>query len=67
MAGFGPARPGHDPGIGILGIGIGLLIIGLVGLVVFPWGGVVAAVIGILLIVAFVAGLGRSGTRQSGL
>ena len=49
--------------MGILGVGVGLLIIGLIGLVVFPWGGVVVAVIGIVLIVAFLAGLGRSATH----
>lgn len=54
---------GHDRGIGILGAGVGLLIIGLIGLVVFPWGGVVVAVIGIILIVAFLAGLGRRATH----
>lgn len=42
---------------------MGLLIIGLIGLVVFPWGGVVVAVIGIVLIVAFLAGLGRGATH----
>ena len=37
--------------------------LGLIGLVVFPWGGVVVAVIGIILIVAFLAGLGRRATH----
>jgi hypothetical protein len=48
---------------GLLGVGIGLLILGLIGLVFFPWGGVVAAVVGIALIIAFLVGLGR-GTTQ---
>ncbi len=48
---------------GILGLGVGLLIIGLIGLVFFPWGGAVAAVIGVILIIAFLAGLGRSATH----
>lgn len=37
--------------------------LGLIGLVVFPWGGVVVAVIGIILIVAFLAGIGRRATH----
>jgi len=48
---------------GILGVGVGLLILGLIGLVVFPWGGAVAAVIGLILIVAFLAGFGRRATH----
>ena len=44
---------------GILGVGVGLLILGLIGLVFFPWGGAVAAIIGVILIVLFLAGLGR--------
>ena len=51
---------GHDPGMsGILGIGVALVIVGVIGLVFFPWGGAVAAVVGIALIIAFLAGLGR--------
>src|SRR5579884_213385 len=61
--GFGLPRTGHDGSIGILGVGVGLLVLGLIGLVVFPWGGVVVAVIGIILIVAFLAGLGRRATH----
>ena len=44
---------------GALGLGIALLIIGLLGLLFFPWGGVVVAIIGLLLIVAFLLGFGR--------
>ncbi len=44
---------------GTVGLGVGLLIIGLIGLVFFPWGGVVVAAIGIALIVAFLLGFGR--------
>jgi hypothetical protein len=48
---------------GSLGLGIALLVIGLIGLVFFPWGGIVLAVIGILLIVAFLLGFGRRATE----
>ena len=44
---------------GILGIGVALVIVGVIGLVFFPWGGAVAAVVGVALIIAFLAGLGR--------
>jgi len=44
---------------GSLGIGIGLLILGLLGLLFFPWGGAVVALVGLLLIIAFLLGFGR--------
>jgi len=48
---------------GILGVGVGLLILGLIGLVFFPWGGAIAAIIGVILIVLFLAGFGRRATH----
>jgi hypothetical protein len=44
---------------GSLGLGIGLLILGLLGLLFFPWGGAVVALVGLLLIIAFLLGFGR--------
>ena len=44
---------------GALGLGIGLLILGLLGLLFFPWGGAVVALVGLLLVVAFLLGFGR--------
>jgi len=44
---------------GSLGLGIALVVIGLLGLLFFPWGGIVLAVVGVLLIVAFLLGFGR--------
>ena len=44
---------------GSLGLGIALLIIGLLGLLFFPWGGVVLVVVGLILIVLFLLGIGR--------
>jgi hypothetical protein len=49
----------------ILGVGVGLLILGLFGLVFFPWGGAVAAVVGLVLIGLFLAGIGRSVPRRT--
>jgi hypothetical protein len=48
---------------GLLGIGIGLLVLGLLGLIVFPWGGIVVAVLGLLLIVGFLLGIGRRSAQ----
>jgi peptidoglycan/LPS O-acetylase OafA/YrhL len=44
---------------GILGVGVALLVLGVIGLAFFPWGGAVAALVGVALIIAFLAGLGR--------
>jgi hypothetical protein len=48
---------------GSLGLGIALLIIGLLGLLFFPWGGIVLAVVGLILIVAFLLGFGRRAAQ----
>ena len=48
---------------GTLGVGVALLILGLIGLVVFPWGGIVVAVIGVLIILAFLLGFGRRAAQ----
>ncbi len=48
---------------GTLGLGIGLLVLGLLGLLFFPWGGIVLVVVGLLLIVGFVLGFGRRATN----
>jgi hypothetical protein len=44
---------------GSLGLGIALLILGLLGLLFFPWGGIIVAIVGLILIVAFLFGFGR--------
>ena len=44
---------------GSLGLGVALLVIGLLGLLFFPWGGVVLVVIGLIIIVAFLLGFGK--------
>lgn len=48
---------------GSLGLGVALLIIGLLGLLFFPWGGVIVAVIGIVIIIAFLLGFGRRASE----
>ena len=49
---------------GSLGLGIALLIIGLLGLLFFPWGGIIVAIVGLLLIVAFLLGFGRRAAQS---
>ena len=44
---------------GALGLGIALLVIGLLGMLFVPWGGVVVAFVGLVLILAFLLGFGR--------
>jgi hypothetical protein len=44
---------------GSLGLGVALLVIGLLGLLFFPWGGAILFVIGLVLIIAFLFGFGR--------
>lgn len=44
---------------GTLGLGVALLILGLLGLLFFPWGGVVVALVGLILIIAFLVGFGK--------
>lgn len=47
---------------GTLGLGVALLIIGLIGLVFFPWGGIVLLIVGLVIIVAFLLGFGKRAT-----
>jgi hypothetical protein len=48
---------------GTLALGIALLVVGLLGLLFFPWGGVVIAIVGLILILGFVFGFGRRATH----
>lgn len=50
---------------GSLGVGVALLIVGLIGLVFFPWGGAIVALVGLVILIAFLLGFGRAaGTRR---
>jgi hypothetical protein len=44
---------------------VALLIIGLLGLLFFPWGGIIVLVVGLVLIVAFLLGFGRRAEPRS--
>jgi hypothetical protein len=43
----------------MLGAAVVLVALGIIGLFIFPWGGIVAGIVGLLLFVAFLAGFGR--------
>jgi hypothetical protein len=51
--------------MGTLGVGVALLVLGLIALVFFPWGGIVLALVGVALIILFVLGFGRRATTRS--
>jgi hypothetical protein len=58
--GFAARATGHPVAMaGSLGLGVALFVIGLLGLLFFPWGGVVLVVIGLVIIVAFLLGFGK--------
>jgi len=42
-----------------LGLAVALLVLGVIGLLFFPWGGIVLALVGIVLLVAYLIGFGR--------
>jgi len=48
---------------GSLGIGVAQLVLALIGLVFFPWGGVIVAVVGLLIILAFLVGFVRRSAQ----
>jgi Flp pilus assembly protein TadB len=49
----------------MIGVSIGLIIVGIVFLFVVPWVGVAAGVVGLILLVGFLLGFGRSPRRRN--
>jgi len=43
----------------MLGLALVLIVLGLVGLFLFPWGGIVVGIVGVVLLIAFLAGFAR--------
>ena len=43
----------------MLGVALVLIILGVIGLFLFPWGGIVVGIVGVLLLIAFLFGFGR--------
>ena len=42
-----------------LGLAVALLVLGLLGLLFFPWGGFVLAIVGVILLIVYLVGFGR--------
>jgi hypothetical protein len=47
----------------VLGVALALIVLGIILLFVAPWVGIVAGIVGLLLAVAYVAGIGRRADR----
>jgi hypothetical protein len=43
----------------VLAVALVLIVLGIMGLFLFPWGGIPVGIVGILLLVAFLFGFGR--------
>ena len=43
----------------MLPLALVLIVLGIIGLFLFPWGGIVIGIVGVLLLVAFLFGFGR--------
>ena len=43
----------------MLGAALVLIVLGIIGLFLFPWGGIVVGIVGVLLLIAFLFGFGR--------
>jgi hypothetical protein len=43
----------------VLGAAVVLIVLGIIGLFLFPWGGIVVGVVGLLLFIAFLLGFER--------
>ena len=41
-----------------------LIVLGLLGLLVFPWGGIAAAAVGLVLLVVYLLGAGSTAARS---
>jgi hypothetical protein len=48
----------------MLGAAVVLIVLGIIGLFVFPWGGIVVGIVGLLLLIAFLFGFGRRAQTE---
>ena len=48
----------------MLGVAIALVVLGVVLLFIIPWVGIPAGILGLLLLIAYVAGIGRRAERE---
>jgi hypothetical protein len=47
----------------MIGVALLLIVLGIIGLFLFPWGGIVVGIVGVLLLIAFLFGFGRRAQR----
>jgi NADH:ubiquinone oxidoreductase subunit 3 (subunit A) len=43
----------------MIGVALLLIVLGIIGLFLFPWGGIVVGILGVVLLIAFLFGFGR--------
>jgi hypothetical protein len=48
----------------MLPLALVLIVLGIIGLFLFPWGGIVVGIVGLLLLIAFLFGFGRRAQTQ---
>ena len=48
----------------MIGVAIALVVLGIIGLFVFPWGGIALVLVGLVLLVLFLLGIGRRAARH---
>jgi Flp pilus assembly protein TadB len=59
--GFARSRAGNVTAM--IGVGIALLIVGIIFLFIIPWVGIPVGVVGLILLIAYLAGFGRRTVR----
>ncbi|MCW2977274.1 MAG: hypothetical protein JWM06_2555 [Actinomycetia bacterium] len=47
----------------MIGVGVALLVVGIVLLFMLPWVGIVVGIVGLVLMVMYIAGFGRRAVR----
>lgn len=64
-AGAGPFRQRPEGNLQhVFALALVLIVLGLLGLLVFPWGGIAAAAVGLVLLVVYLLGAGRTAARS---
>jgi hypothetical protein len=48
----------------MIGVALALVVLGILGLFVFPWGGIALVIVGLVLLALFLLGIGRSTARH---
>ena len=51
----------------MIGVALALIVLGILGLFLFPWGGIVVGIVGVFLLGAFLFGFGRRARQPAPL